>query len=206
MAGQETTWTPEGHCNLLAVDVVGFGRPHTNLQVQIYLRDRLYELVADAFGRSGVEFGRCYSEDRGDGFVSAISPEIPTDRLIHPFAEYLRSGLRLHNSVSNELGALRLRVALHSGEAWTDAHGLVGDSVILLFRLLDSPSFKQVVHHGHAYLALITSDIVYDQTIRHAPGLIDPDDYSRLDIEHKGLSGRAWVRLVGRDRPMGRSA
>jgi len=199
-------WKPEGRCGLLAVDVVGFGRPHTNMQVQIYLRDRLYEFIVGALRRSGVEFSRCYSEDRGDGLVAAIPPEIPTDRMIHPFADYLRAALRLHNQVSNEVGLLRLRVSVHSGEAWTDTHGLVGDSVIDLFRLLDAPAFKQVVDHTGAYLALITSDGIYDQVIRHAPGLIDPDDYAHLAIENKNFSGAGWIRLVGRDPSVGRSA
>jgi len=206
MAELQVTWKPSGRCTLVGVDVVGFGRPHANLQVQIYLRDRLYDVIGHALRDSGVEFGDCYSEDRGDGLVLAAPPEIPADRLIHPFVELVCAGLRRHNRVSNDLAQLRLRLAIHSTEAWTDAHGLVGAGVIDMFRLLDAPTFKEVVRQAHAYLALITSNAVYDQIIRHDLDFINPDDYSGISIQHKEMSGTAWVRLVGCSPAVGRSA
>ena len=54
-----------------------------------------------------------------------------------------------------------------------------------------------------AYLAVIASDAVYKEILWHGPGLIDPDDYAEIDVEHKELSGRGWVRLVGRATPVG---
>jgi hypothetical protein len=198
MVARKEKWTPAGRCGLVAADVVGFGGQRRNRQVQTYLRDRLYKLIKNALRRSRVALDACYSEDRGDGLVIAIRPDIPTERLIHPFVEHVRAGLRLHNMVSSDLAQMRLRIALHDTEAWTDAHGLVGDGVIHLFRLLDASEFKQLVHRSGAYLAVITSDAVYNGTIRHAPGLIDPDDYAGIRVENKELSGTGWVRLVGR--------
>jgi hypothetical protein len=138
--------------------------------------------------------------------VVAVPPDVPTDQLIHPFVEYLRAGLRLHNLVSSELAQMRLRVALHSAEAWTDSHGLVGDSVIHLFRLLDAPSFKDITRQARAYLALIASEAVYDGVIKHAPGLIDPDDYAETRVAYKEMSGTGWVRVVGRAASLSHSA
>lgn len=206
MTERRTPWVPAGRCSLVAADVVGFGRKRKNLQVQIYLRDCLYTLIENAFVKSEVDFSQCYSEDRGDGFVVAVPPDIQTAQLVHPFVEYVRAGLRLHNVVSSELAQMRLRVALHSAEAWTDSHGLVGDSVIHVFRLLDAPSFKLVMSETRAYLAVIASNTVYDEIIRHAPGLIDPDDYAETQVDHKELSGTGWVRLVGRSTSFSQSA
>ncbi len=197
MAERQDRWVPAGRCTLVAADVVGFG-VRRNRQVQTYVRDSLYRLFENALRESGVDFAACYSEDRGDGLVVAAPPEFPTDSLIHPFAEYLRAGLRVHNMVSSELAQLRLRLAVHGAQAWTDSHGLVGDSVIHLFRLLDAPAFKQFVHQSGAYLALIASDAVYQEVILDAPGLIDPDDYAHIAVDHKELSTTGWVRLVGR--------
>jgi hypothetical protein len=190
----------------VAADVVGFGGQRRSPQIQTYVRDSLYKMFENALKDSGVDVARCYSEDRGDGLVAAIPPEVPTDWLIHPFAEYLRAGLRLHNQVSSELAQLRLRVAVHGARAWADSHGLVGDSVIHVFRLLDAPAFKQFVHQSGAYLALIASDAVYREVIMDAPGLIDPDDYERVEIDHKELSTTGWVRLVGRAPSVSQSA
>jgi hypothetical protein len=206
MAEKLDKWAPAGRCTLVAADVVGFGGQRRSRQIQTYLRDSLYKLFENALTDSGVDVTSCYSEDRGDGLVAVVPPEIPTDRLIHPFAEYLRAGLRLHNLVSSELAQLRLRVAVHGAQAWADTHGLVGDSVIHLFRLLDAPAFKQYVHQSGAYLALIASDAVYREVIMDAPGLIDPDDYDRVGIDHKELSTTGWVRLVGRASSVSQSA
>jgi hypothetical protein len=206
MAEQQGRWAPAGRCTLVAADVVGFGGQRRSRQIQTYIRDCLYKLVENALRDSGVEFTRCYSEDRGDGLVVAVPPEVPTDRLIHPFAEYLRAGLRLHNLVSSDLAQLRLRLAVHGAQAWADTHGLVGDSVIHLFRLLDAPAFKHLVHTSGAYLTLIASDAVYREVIMDAPGLIDPDDYDRMAVDHKELSTTGWVRLVGRAPSVSQSA
>lgn len=206
MTRSRTTWAPAGRCSLVAVDVVGFGGRRKNVQVQMFLRDRLYTLIRDAIEKSGVEFDRCYFEDRGDGLVIAVPPEVETERLVHPFVEYVRAGLRLHNLLSSDLAQIRLRLALHAGEAWTDSYGLVGDSVIHLFRLLEAPAFKQFVAGSGAYLALLASDHVHDAIIRHAPGLIDPDDYLEVPVQHKETTGVGWVRLVGRSVSVDRSA
>jgi hypothetical protein len=196
MIEKATPWVPAGRCGLLAVDVVDFGR-RESAPVQKYVRARLYALIESSLENSGVDFRQCYTEDRGDGLVLAIPPSTPTERLVDPFVGYVRAGLRLHNLVSNELAQLQLRVALHSGATWTDPHGLVGDSVIHLFRLLDAPSFKQLMRRSGAYLAVIASNAVYEEIIRHAPGLVDPDDYAEIPVEHKELSGTGWVRLLG---------
>lgn len=206
MRERQNTWAPSGRCGLVAADIVGFGRQAKTLRVQVYLRRRLYELIDEALRESGIDFARCYSEDRGDGLVAAVPPDIPADRLLHPFAEYLRAGLRLHNQVSSELAQLRMRLAVHSAQAWTDPHGLVGDGVIHLFRILEAPAFKDLVGRSGAYLALIASDAIHHEIIRHAPGLIDPDDYADIAVENKETSATGWVRLVGRAASLGQPA
>lgn len=75
-----------------------------------------------------------------------------------------------------------------------------------LFRLLDAPAFRQFVHQSGAYLVLIASGAVYEEIIMDAPGLIDPDAYLPIDVEHKELSSTAWVRPVGRTASVSRSA
>ncbi|MPZ81848.1 MAG: hypothetical protein GEV28_16190 [Actinophytocola sp.] len=106
MTERRTTWVPAGRCSLVAADVVGFGRQRKNLQVQIYLRDSLHTLIENAFVKSEVDFRQCYSEDRGDGLVVAVPPDIPTAQLIHPFVEYVRAGLRLHNMEDYSKGSV----------------------------------------------------------------------------------------------------
>ncbi|HEV2778600.1 MAG TPA: hypothetical protein VGX25_04295 [Actinophytocola sp.] len=190
----------------MATDVVGFGGLQRSVQVQMYLRACLYDLVAAAFRGSGIDFGRCYSEDRGDGFITAVPPDVPTTKLVYPFIEYVRAGLRMHNEVSSEIAKIRLRIALHSADAWMDGYGLVGDGVIHVFRLLEASILQQLLTQTRAYLAIITSKTFYDETIRHAPGLIDPDDYAEVQVRSKESSGPAWIRLLGHPTTITQSA
>jgi hypothetical protein len=65
------------HRAIMVVDVEGFGDPaRTNLD-QLAVREALYEALARAFAESGIGWGSCVSEDRGDGALILIPPEPP---------------------------------------------------------------------------------------------------------------------------------
>jgi hypothetical protein len=151
----------------------------------------------DAFRASGARARDVYFEDRGDGTVTAISPEVPTSNLVFPFVDKVRAGLRRHNLVSAEIAQIRLRMALHTADAWTDSHGLVGTGPTEVFRLLEAPAFKETIERADAYLGFIASEAIYEETIKHAPGLVDPDDYASVHVVTKEFSTGAWVRLLG---------
>ena len=65
------------HRAIMVVDVERFGDPgRTNLN-QLAVRDGLYKALIHAFGGSGIEWGNCVSEDRGDGALILVPPEVP---------------------------------------------------------------------------------------------------------------------------------
>jgi hypothetical protein len=191
------SWRPAGRCNLIATDIVGYGRYDRSREVQTYMRDSLYGILACAFRASGAKAKDVYFEDRGDGTVAAVSPEVPTSNLVHPFVDHVRAGLRRHNLVSAGIAQIRLRMALHTADAWTDSHGLVGAGPTEIFRLLEAPAFKEIIEHTNAYLGFIASAAIYKEAIKHAPGLVDPDDYEGVHVVTKEFSTNAWVRLLG---------
>ena len=70
------------HRAIMVVDVERFGDPaRTNLN-QLAIRAALYKALAEAFAQSGIGWDSCVSEDRGDGALILISPEVPKTRLV----------------------------------------------------------------------------------------------------------------------------
>ncbi|MFD0855646.1 hypothetical protein ACFQ07_25620 [Actinomadura adrarensis] len=65
-------WKPDGHCTVFICDIVEFSRrPH---DVQKKLRETLYSALESSLDASGLSWGRCRREDRGDGVIAVPSP------------------------------------------------------------------------------------------------------------------------------------
>lgn len=73
---------PAAHRSIVCVDVEGFGdRRRTNAD-QVAVRDGLYGALREAFARSGVRWEDCYREDRGDGVLVLVPPQVPKTVLV----------------------------------------------------------------------------------------------------------------------------
>ncbi|MFV2179085.1 effector-associated domain 2-containing protein, partial [Actinomadura sp. LOL_011] len=96
-----------------------------------------------------------------------------------------------------DVARIRLRVAVHTGEARHDGNGIVGTAVNHAFRILDAQPFKDALKESGAWLAVVVSQRVHDDVVRHGPGTIDPDEYRPIDIAVKETEGTAWVRVPG---------
>ena len=85
------------HRAIVVVDVEGFGdRRRTNAH-QVAVRDGLYRVMRDAFGRAGISWGDCGREDRGDGVLVLVPAEVPKGLLAESLPSALAAGLRAHN-------------------------------------------------------------------------------------------------------------
>jgi hypothetical protein len=178
---------------MIAVDIVSFGDPLRDDDVRIFLRRALYRILEEALGDSGVAWRACRREDRGDGALIVVPPGVPTSALIDPLADHLRAGLRRHNRMASKPAKIRLRMAIHSGHVYLDANGMAGHALICLFRMLESPEFKRTFAVTSAEFGLVASDYVYDEVIRHGPGLIDPTTYHPITVNVKETHARGWV-------------
>ena len=129
-------------CAVFAVDIVGFTRPDRDDDIRRYLHERLYEYLPKAFGQCGIPWGECFCEDRGDGALIVVPPEIPVKGLIGALPGTLRSLIRLHNHVSSTAADMQLRLAVHVGPIDHDGHGFIGSDVNFAFRMLDARPLK----------------------------------------------------------------
>jgi class 3 adenylate cyclase len=190
-------WHPSGHCAVFACDIASFGDTSRNDHVREHMRSALYERLERSFNESGISYEGCYREDRGDGAFVITPPDVATELLVSSVVDLLRAGLRRYNELSSETARIRLRVAVHTGEARWDGNGIVGTSVNHTFRILEAPPFKEALRDSGACLALIVSQRVYDDVVKHGWGLVDPDEYHRVDVSVKETTSTAWIRVPG---------
>ena len=186
---------PPRYCPMLAVDIQAFNGHGRGDEAQCFLRAAMYSLLAQAFDRSGLPWSACHHEDRGDGVLTIAPSGVPTTALIDPLADYLRAGLRGYNKFSNDLVKISLRASVHAGQVYFDENGVCGQSVTLLFRMLDAEEFKRALAESGSDFALVSSETVYQEVISPAPGLIDPGMYAPIDLKCKETRTRAWLYL-----------
>jgi class 3 adenylate cyclase len=192
------------HCAMFAVDIVSFTRRDPDLQV--YLRDALYQIVQNSCDAADVCWDDCHHEDRGDGILVIARTDVSIAVLLDSLVAQIRTKLRKHNKTANAQAQIRLRMAIHAGYVHLDAHGASGRAVNHLFRLLEAPVLKVAFADHLGDFALIVSDHLYEEVVRYGPGLIDPRSFQRIPVEVKETSGRGWIWLSPPARPPGRHA
>jgi hypothetical protein len=188
------------HRTILAIDIED-STQRTN-PVKEELRQQVYQLVRDAFGKAGIDGQYCDPfTDRGDGVLILVQPTdaIPKPLLLSRFMPALADLLSRHNDAipqEQRSRLLRLRAVLHAGEVHYDGKGFFGEDLDVAFRLLDAPKFKTYLRHATGPIALVVSDDIYWSVIHHGYDGINGYEFQPLvtvtvaDRRHKG-----WVHL-----------
>jgi len=180
----------------MVVDVERFcDRSRTNLD-QLAVREGLYKALTQAFSTSGIVGVNC--EDRGDGALILIPPDVPKTRLVTSLPTRLMAAIARHNAGRAEPERMRLRVALHAGEIYHDAHGVAGASINHAFRLAEAPALKSALDASPGVLALIVSDWLYDEVVRHDPSAV-PGSYRPVWVIVKETAAAGWIRVPDLD-------
>jgi hypothetical protein len=198
-------WTPSGKCAFFVCDIVGFTAGSRSDRAREHMRLALYSMLEDCFDEAGLPPVECYHEDRGDGVMVVLPPGLDAARLVHPLIDLLRGRLRDHNDLAAEIARIRLRTALHLGRAKSDGRGIVGTDANHVFRLLDAAGFKAALNGSGAVLGVLASQALYEEVIRDARGLIDPDEFRPVEVENKETRATAWLRIPGAAAEGGRS-
>ena len=178
----------------MVVDVERFGdRSRTNLD-QLAIRKGLYKALTQAFRKSGIAWANCVSEDRGDGALILIPPDVAKTRLVTSLPAGLVAAVTRHNAGCTVPERMRLRVALHAGEIYHDAHGVAGAAINHTFRLAEAPTLRSALGASTGVLALIVSDWLYDEVVRHDPAAV-PGLYRQVQVTVKETAAVAWIRV-----------
>jgi hypothetical protein len=187
--------------SILAVDIERFGDPHRDDRSAFRLIEGFYRLLREAFAASSVPWDECRVEDRGDGAVIFVPAQFATARLLDPLLGWLSAALDGHNRDAPLSERFRLRLALHHGALLATGHSHTGDTVVLTCRLLDSTPLRTALAHSSTSLAVIVSEYIYDNIVRHGHRDIDPSAYHPVTVLVKRTRARAWVHLPGSRQP-----
>jgi hypothetical protein len=183
------------HRAIVVVDVERFGDPaRTNLN-QLAVRDVLYRALIQAFGASGIKWGSCVSEDRGDGALILVPPEIPKAYLVTSLPDILATAVGRYNAGCSGPEQMRLRVALHAGEVYRDVHGVAGSAVNHAFRLAEVPALRSALSASSGVLSIIVSDWLFSEVIRHDPAA-EPGAYRKVQVDVKETTAVGWIRTI----------
>jgi tetratricopeptide (TPR) repeat protein len=196
---------PAVHRSIVLVDVEGFGARHRTRADQGAIRHGLYQALQLAFTRSGVGWDGCYREDRGDGVLILVPPQVPKTVLAAGVPGELAAAVRAHNRGHGRDARLRLRLALHGGEVAHDAYGVSGTAVTVAFRLLEAGPLKQALAGSPGVLAVIASAWFYEEVIRHAEGCA-PATWRRVLVTVKETRQDGWISLPDAPYPAHRDA
>jgi hypothetical protein len=200
-----STLPPAVHRSIVCVDVQGFGDlRRTNLD-QVAIRHGLYEALSSAFDRSGVSWAGCDHEDRGDGVLVLVPPEVPKSLLVSLLPHELAAALREHNQIHDARTQIRLRMAVHAGEIQYDGHGKTGIALNLAFRLLAADALKGALATSSGVLAVISSEWFHDEVIVNTPSS-DPDSFQQVLVAVKETVATAWIVLPDDHYGPGRKA
>lgn len=190
-------WRPEGTCSFLVCDIAGFSDASRGDPVRVRVRKSMYEGLDRSLAGAGLRLDDCYHEDRGDGVMVVMPPDVKTELLLTAVVGRLRAEVRHHNEAASEAARMRLRVAVNVGEAEADGRGIVSTALTHAFRLLDAAPLKEAVAAAETGIALIVSRRVYEDVVRHGRGLVDPGDYYRVQVKVKETCDDAWIMVPG---------
>jgi Cyclic nucleotide-binding domain len=182
------------NCTVIFTDVVQFGSPERDDADRLVIRR---ELMAMTSGALKAIWGECFWDDRGDGLLVVVPPTVATARVLEYLLVALPIALKRHNGDGPPGTRFQLRAALDVGAVTSDDTGVSGQVIIGTARLLDAPVLKKAIGGSDAPLAMIVSDFVYQNTVRHIRHITDPRSYSKVRVRVKEASMHAWMSLVG---------
>lgn len=189
---------PTEHRTIVVVDVADFTNPARKVTDMNAIHEGLYDVLKAAFADSGVDFDSCTHEDRGDGTLVLVPPDVPKSQLADRLPDRLVAAVRRYNSTRKDSARFKLRVGLHSGDIRRNTNGWVGRHVNHAFRILDAAQAKTALANSEGVVALVVSDIFYEDVIAEDDGNV-PDAYQHITIRitDKNFAAEAWLRLPG---------
>jgi hypothetical protein len=189
------------HRTILVFDIEQSNHPMRTNRDRVVIHEAMYAAVRTALRRLNY-----YHEDRGDGVLVLVPPEVPKARLVSNLLARLEAALARHNAAmarQNGLRAaatqIRLRVAVHAGEVTFDGHGVVGAAVDYTFRLAEAPPLKSALATSTGECALITSQWFFDEVVHQCPEA-HPELFRRIETQVKATPISAYIRVPGEIR------
>ncbi|MET9692105.1 hypothetical protein ABZY81_27075 [Streptomyces sp. NPDC006514] len=179
----------------LAVDLRQYSRHGYRAQEDAQHRLRL--VVEHALRRSRVLRVRAQQQVQGDGQLVLFPARIDAVRVVPALVLGLRDGLYQANRTPGAFGRMRMRAALAMGSVSRADRGYLGDSVVLVNRLVDSDGLRGALEDEKGSdLALAVPDDVYrDVILPDGRGLAAEFRRIEVAVEKKEFASGAWLHV-----------
>jgi hypothetical protein len=183
------------HRTIVVVDIADFTAPDRTAIHQAAIHDGLDTIIRSAFGDASVNLDECFVENRGDGALILVPPEVSKSAVVTSFPDGLVRALRRHNAVHSKQAAVKLRVAVHAGEVRISPRGAVGHAVVHAFRILDATTARRSLQLTSSPVAFVASELFYDEVVAQDPAAA-PEEYLHIPVHVKRTADHAWLRLL----------
>ncbi|MFG2897876.1 hypothetical protein ACGFZH_12465 [Streptomyces zaomyceticus] len=179
-------------------DICGSGT--LDMAEKKHQRAAMYAAFDDAYSSVGVEPGTFHQEDRGDGILAALRPDVPPTLMVGRWIDTLYESLRAHNKGRGR--PLRLRIGMNAGLVVQDRHGIVGRAVDVAARLCDSAPAKRIMSETpDVGLLVVVSDWLYVNVVAEGGRYVEPDHYRSARVRSKETDEAAWFHVPRRPAP-----
>ncbi|CNE35749.1 Uncharacterised protein [Mycobacterium tuberculosis] len=184
---------------MISVDATGYGSGDDQRQSDI--QAGLLEVLDRAAASAGLDRDTWERQGAGDGEFSVLLPQTAEGRLVGDFPRHLAAFLDRRNGDAPWENRLRLRLAIHYGTAVADVNGRSGQGPVEVARLCDSPPLRVALKESKADLAVMLSDRIFTDIVRHGHALsVAAEDFREVEVKVKEFSERGWLWIPrGRD-------
>jgi hypothetical protein len=180
------------HRTMVVVDVERFSDHRRTNPNRLVVRQALYRAVDAAFTDIGVDWTPWQRQDRGDGILVFVPPEVAKSLLVERLPIALAARLDEHNGTHEPSESIRLRVAVHAGEVYPDGDGAVGHAVNHVCRLVDSDPLRRALADAPGAVALMVSDWFFAEVVQHSLAL-DARNFRSVAVVMKETDSTAWI-------------
>jgi len=163
---------------------------------KIVARNSLDECCTAALETAAIPASQVRVKDLGDGAMLQFGAEIAKSRVLGAWLGAFHS--RLRRAYERAERPVQVRLAVHAGELHPSLNEYTGVALDFTARLADAPAAKRVLGATpSAPLAVIVSEVIYDQVVRHRGGSLEPSAFSRIKLQVKETDATAWLYLPG---------
>ncbi|MEZ0108973.1 class 3 adenylate cyclase [Catenulispora sp. EB89] len=163
---------------------------------KIVARQTLDDCCTAALETAAIPAGQVRVKDLGDGAMLQFGAEIAKSRVLGSWLGAFHN--RLRRVYEQAERPVQVRLAAHAGELHPSLNEYTGVALDFTARLADAPAAKRVLSATpSAPLAVIVSEVVYDQVVRHRGGGLEPASFSRIRLQVKETDTTAWLHLPG---------
>ncbi|MBR7837406.1 hypothetical protein KDL01_29270 [Actinospica durhamensis] len=135
-------------------------------------------------------------KDLGDGAMLRFTADVPKSRVLGVWLREFHAGLK--RDYEQMARPSQIRLAVHAGELHRSLSEHTGATLDFIARLVNAPVAKQVLEATpSAPLAVVVSEQIYDQVVRHRGGELEPDAFTPISVQVKETDASAWLYLPG---------